>query len=45
MRAMTAIAAKMTEYQYFTMNLLSAAMLLSESRRRLNVKSGPRGST
>ena len=45
MRAMTARAARMTEYQYLVMKLLRVMMLVSENKSSRRVNSGPRGST
>ena len=45
MSAITAMLAMMTVYQYFTMNSLNVATLLSARRSVLRVASGPEGST
>ena len=45
MSAMTARAARMTEYQYLVMKLLTVMMLLSEKRSSRRVSRGPSGST
>ena len=45
MRAMTAMAARMREYQYLVTKLVRVMMLLSEKRSSRNVRRGPKGST
>ena len=42
---MTAMAARMREYQYLVTKLVRVMMLLSEKRSSRSVKRGPRGST
>ena len=45
MRAMTAMAARMREYQYLVTKLVRVMMLFSEKSSSRKVKRGPRGST
>ena len=43
--AITATAARMTEYQYLVMKFLRSSMLPSENKMSCRVRRGPSGST